>query len=407
MTNPCDMSHDSLRVGVIGVGHRAKIATLVQQPGLNAIISAAADTSHHGARRSAELFGSELPFFTSHTELINSGLCDAVIITTPDDTHAQIATDFLRAGISVFLEKPLAITTEDADAVLLAAFESGTRLYVGHNMRHMSVVKQMRELIAAGEIGEVRAIWCRHFVGNGGDFYFKDWHAERARTNSLLLQKGAHDIDVMHWLADSYTQEVVAMGDLMVYGNIQSRSSKDGQLMREWFSEDNWPPTQQKDLNPVVDVEDISMILMRMESGVLGSYEQCHFTPDYWRNYTVIGTRGRLENFGDGDGGVIRLWNKRKEYNPDGDQSFPIRSEGAGHSAADALTIAEFVEFARNGTATQTSPISARQAVATGAAATTSLRSGSIPQTIAPLDASLTQYFDRHQSASPLIRSDR
>lgn len=56
----------------------------------------------------------------------------------------------------------------------------------------------MKELIDAGAIGEVKTIWCRHFVGNGGDYYFKDWHAERKNTTSLLLQKGAHDIDVIH-----------------------------------------------------------------------------------------------------------------------------------------------------------------------------------------------------------------
>jgi predicted dehydrogenase len=204
----------------------------------------------------------------------------------------------------------------------------------------------------------------------------------------------------MHWLAGSYTKQVVAMGDLMVYGGNPNRSRKDGQLMREWFSEDNWPPTEQTDLNPVVDVEDISMVLMKMESGVLASYEQCHFTPDYWRNYTVIGTHGRLENFGDGDGGVIKLWNRRKEYNPDGDQSFPIRSEGAGHAAADALTIAEFVEFAMHGTETQTSPISARQAVATGVAAAESLRSGSTPQAIEPVETPLLEYFASNQATS-------
>lgn len=400
MTQTPSASSGPLRLGVVGVGHRARIATLVKQAGVDAVVAAAADTSEHGRRRAADLFGTDVPFFGSHGELIASGLCQSVIITTPDDTHAELATAFLRAGIAVFLEKPLAISTADADAVLAAAFESGTRLYVGHNMRHMSVVRQMRELIAAGEIGDVKAIWCRHFVGNGGDFYFKDWHAERAHTNSLLLQKGAHDIDVMHWLAGSYTKQVVAMGDLMVYGSNPNRSRKDGQLMREWFSADNWPPTEQTDLNPVVDVEDISMMLMKMDSGVLASYEQCHFTPDYWRNYTVIGTHGRLENFGDGDGGVIKLWNKRKEYNPDGDQSFPIRAEGAGHAAADALTIKEFVDFAMHGTETQTSPISARQAVATGVAATQSLRSGSTPQVIPPVETPILEYFANNQATN-------
>ena len=53
------------------------------------------------------------------------------------------------------------------------------------------------------------------------------------------------------------------------------------------------------------------MMNMELDNGVLASYQQCHFTPDYWRNYTVIGTEGRLENFGDGAGDQINVWTSR------------------------------------------------------------------------------------------------
>src|SRR5699024_10602978 len=147
----------------------------------------------------------------SHTELLD-GTVDAVILTTPDDTHEALAVEFLRAGVPVFVDKPLAITTEGSDRVLATAIETGTKLYVGHNMRHMPVITTMRELIQRGEIGQVKAIWCRHFVGHGGDFYYKDWHADRRRTTGLLLQKGAHDLDVIHWLAGGYTDRTSAVG---------------------------------------------------------------------------------------------------------------------------------------------------------------------------------------------------
>ena len=80
----------------------------------------------------------------------------------------------------MYLEKPLAITVTSATRVLTTAFETGTKLYVGHNMRHMNVVRSMRDLIRTGRIGEVKAIWCRHFVGSGGDFYFMGCRAARA-----------------------------------------------------------------------------------------------------------------------------------------------------------------------------------------------------------------------------------
>ena len=125
---------------------------------------------------------------------------------------------------------------------------------------------------------------------------------------SLLLQKGAHDLDVIHWLAGGYTRRVTGLGDLAVYGDITSRRDNSDRTLWDWYSADNWPPTAQTDPNPVIDVEDISMLQMRLDNGVLASYQQCHFTPDYWRNYTVIGDAGRLENVGVDGGDVIHVW---------------------------------------------------------------------------------------------------
>ena len=139
------------------------------------------------------------------------------------------------------------------------------------------------------------------------------------------------------------------------------------------------------------------MMLMRMESGVYASYQQCHYTPDYWRNYTVIGTEGRIENFGDGEGGLIRLWASRSDYSPDGDTSFPILGDAGGHSDADVLTVTEFIRFVRDGAPTDTSPLGAWYAVAAGIQATDSLRHGSRPEQIPPLPDDLINYFNNNQ----------
>ena len=167
--------------------------------------------------------------------------------------------------------------------------------------------------------------------------------------------------------------------------------------MHSWYSLDNWPPLSQKGLSPVIDVEDLSMVLMRMDSGIYASYEQCHYTPDYWRNYTVIGTEGRIENFGDGEGGLIRLWNRRTHYNAEGDEVFPIVGDAGGHGDADVLTITEFMRFVREGTPTDTSPLGAWYAVAAGIQATESLRDGSTPRTIPDLPPEVVDYFTRNQ----------
>ncbi|WP_309616772.1 Gfo/Idh/MocA family oxidoreductase [Salinibacterium sp.] len=390
----------ALRLAVVGTGERSSLALAANDKTTGDEIVAAVDTSEAGRLRAVARFGSGITVHSNLRDLVRAGGIDAAFVTTPDVTHAPIAIELLRAGIAVYLEKPMATTLEDADAILTAAHETQTPLYVGHNYRHAAVVKLMRSIILRGEIGQVKAVWCRHFVGNGGDYYFKDWHADRRNTNTLLLQKASHDLDVMHWLAGGYTKRVVAMGDLAVYGQITDRADRSGQMMQEWLSYDNWPPLSQTGLNPVVDVEDVSMMLMELDNGVLASYEQCHFTPDYWRNYTVIGTEGRLENFGDVEGGVVRVWNSRGGYRAFGDVDYPIVEDLEGHQAADGLAVAEFIAHITDRSPTQTSLIAARNAVAAGALAARSMRNGSVPLDVPPLDPAIVDYIERISGTS-------
>ncbi|CAL8979677.1 Putative oxidoreductase YteT [Propionicimonas sp. T2.31MG-18] len=378
-----------LRVGLVGFGNRALLGRLVDEhPG--AQVTAVCDpdpAALDDARRAhpdAELFGT-LP------ALLGAGV-DAVMVLSPDHTHESVAVAALERGLAVFCEKPLAITADGADRILSTALEAGARLYVGHNMRHLPMVLTMRRLIAEGAVGQVEAIWCRHFVGNGGDYYFKDWHADRRNTTGLLLQKGAHDIDVIHWLAGAPTRRVTALGRLAVYGD-GARSLDDRQRARDVAEPDAWPPSAHSRLHPVVDVEDISMMLMQLGNGVMASYQQCHFTPDYWRNYTVIGDEGRLENVGDMDSGEVRVWNRRHPGYAAPDVVVPFSAEPGTHGGADRALIAEFVEYAVHGGYTRTSPLAAREAVAAGEAATRSLRAGGQPVDVPPPPDEVSRSF--------------
>ncbi len=393
------MASNDLRIGVVGAGERATLALHAQRAGNGARVVACADPHPRGQQTARRLFGSDVPVHQDHLSMLESSGLDAVMVFAPDHLHAECVLDALRAGVAVFVEKPLAVTTEDCDRLLLTARETGSRLYVGHNLRHAPVVREMRRLVRDGAIGRVRAVWCRHFVGHGGDFYFKDWHAERRNTTSLLLQKGAHDLDVIAWLAGGFVRQVTALGDLAVYGDITDRRDRTAERMTEWYDPAaNWPPTALTGLNPVIDVEDVSMLTGRADNGVLVSYQQCHFTPDYWRNYTVIGDHGRLENFGDLDGAVIKVWNSRRSgYRDDADETVTVPRSEETHGGADRLLVEEFLRFVASGGSTETSPVAAREAVAAGHAATRSLRSGGTPVQVPPLPAELIDYFDGGQ----------
>lgn len=249
---------DDLRIGVIGTGGRGGVARHAHSPGEGSRIVACCDIVDMHLESARGRYGADLFTTDDHRELLKQEL-DAVFVTTPDFLHEEHALAAIGAGLAVYLEKPMAITTTGCDRILENARRQKVRLYLGHNMRHMAFVLKMKQLIDDGVIGEVKSAWCRHFVGHGGDFYFKDWHADRRLSTGLLLQKAAHDIDVLHWLCGAYTRRVNAMGTLSVYGEITDHHNP-ALHGNASIDLDHWPPLSQKQLNPVVDVKDLSML---------------------------------------------------------------------------------------------------------------------------------------------------
>lgn len=378
---------DDLLLGQIGSGGRgAHLGRLAHRPGRGARVVACCDSHPAALAQNRTDFGADI-FTTSDYRALLARDLDAVIIATPDFLHEEHALAALTRGFAVFLEKPMALTLAGCDRILRAARQHRARLYVGHNMRHMPFVRKMKALIDDGAIGEVKACWVRHFVGHGIDFYYRDWHAERRYVNGLLLQKAAHDIDIIHWLCGGYSRLVNALGGLTLAADLPGRlpaTRGPRRLAHADIDYARFPPTKNRRLNARIDVEDISTMQMRLENGVFATYAQCMFTPDYWRNYTVIGTAGRLENFGNGERGTeIRVWNQRHQgYPARADATHRIPVARGTHGGADPKLIDEFVRFARDGGATDTSPLAARESVAAGCAATDSLRHGGLPQKV-------------------------
>ncbi|MBQ9338559.1 MAG: Gfo/Idh/MocA family oxidoreductase [Lentisphaeria bacterium] len=384
-----------LKIGAIATGGRGRNAWQAHQPENGIEMVAGADTDPEANRIFKEQFP-DAQVFTDYHDLLKIDEIGAVFISTPDFLHEEMAVAALEAGKAVYLEKPMAITIEGCDRILKTAMKTGSKLFIGHNMRHFPVILKMKEIIDSGMIGEVQCGWCRHFVGYGGDAYFRDWHSEQRYSNGLLLQKGAHDIDVMHWLMGSYTKSVVGMGMLSVY-NRCARRSPETKGCAKWDAA-QYPPLTQTGFSPIIDVEDHNMILMQLENGAQATYLQCHYTPDAERNYTFIGTEGRVENIGDHGNAQVLVWNRRgPRTEPDIVYHIKPPLKAGTHGGADVPIVKNFLDFVRFGAKTNTSPIAARMSVATGVLGHVSMRNGNNRQDIPPLPKKLVEYFDNGQ----------
>jgi len=380
------MTMKKLNIGIIGASGRAIIAQNWHAPiSQEAEIVAAADVSDASLEACRAWAGSGLRTTRDYRDLVRDPDIDAVAVFSPDRFHEEHAAAVLNAGKHLYLEKPMALSTEGCDRILAAWRRSGARFMIGFNLRYNPVAVKAREIIRSGRLGTVRAVWVRHFVGAGGDFYFHDWHASRDGVQSLLLQKASHDLDLIHWLAGSYADRVAAFGDRDYFGGAYPDDQTcarcaDRAGCREEQAADN--PRQSCAFRRAVDVEDNQVVILKLANGVKASYTQCHFTPEYLRSYTVIGDRGRLEFELEKD----RLWViDRHAKTRDWPEAAPTESidvkgdaSGAGHGGADPLITRGFLDMILRGIEPVSTPEAGRMSVAAGCAAVQSLRVGGV-----------------------------
>lgn len=387
------------KLAVMGLGNRAMLLSAILE-NKDWQVSYLCDTNTNFKDK----YKKEAPdakFTTDYREILDDPEVCAVFILTPDHLHEEHAAAALEAGKAVFLEKPLAITIEGCDRILRTAKNTGSRLFVGHNMRYFPVVLKMKEIVDSGLIGEVQCGWCRHFINYGGDAYFRDWHSEQANTCGLLLQKGAHDIDVMNFIMGSQAKRVVGMGMLSVYNRCQRLKDGEGDGYAK-FDETQYPPLECTGFSQVIDVEDHNMILMQLKSGAQATYMQCHYTPDSERNYTFIGTRGRVENIGDYGDCEVHVWTQRGPRKTP-DIIYKLKPLEGTHGGSDPLIVKNFLDFISKGTPTNANPVAARDSVATGVQGHYSMRNGNIPMDIPEVDPELREYFENFQVGAKLV----
>jgi predicted dehydrogenase len=369
-----------LRIGLIGAsGRGGLLGPLWHRPQGRSVVVAAADINPQQLAGFQAWHGGNPAVTTDYRELLERPDIDAIAVLSPDYCHEEQTIAALEAGKHVFVEKPLAITIEGCDRILNAWRSSGKRLMVGFNMRYMSMFQTMKEIVESGAIGEIKAVWVRHFVGMGGDYYFHDWHALRRNTTSLLLQKGSHDIDIIHWITGRYTVRTAAFGSRDFFGGNKPNDRVCPTCPeRHSCSEYLEGPRVQCAFRQEVDVEDNQVMIMELEGGIKASYTQCHFTPDYHRNYTFIGTEGRMENSEPEMTITVKTRHTQLQRVPY-DRVYNIRPGEGGHDGADPVICKDFVDMILDGKEPLATPLAGRMSVAAGVCAAVSLRSGGIP----------------------------
>jgi predicted dehydrogenase len=193
---------DMLRIGVIGLGAigREHLDIYRALPGVK--VTAIADFQLDIANSLAASGESEA--FGSATELLESGLVDAVSLCTPDHLHYRDAIEVISSGTHLLLEKPISTNVEEADELVRLSEASELTVMPGHTLRFMDKYVAAKSLFACGDMGGLVHGYARR---NN-----KISVAERvAGRTSPTFFLGIHDIDAISWITGLQIVEVQAM----------------------------------------------------------------------------------------------------------------------------------------------------------------------------------------------------
>ena len=345
---------NELNVAVAGMGGRGRYLGRAFDQHPNTHLVAVCDVSDTALGLAREAFGDGISYYADQEEMYAKADFQVGVVASWDPAHRENAVTFLQHRKHVYLEKPMAQTIADCDAILRAWEASGKTLMVGLELRYCTLSQEMRRLLDAGEIGEVKMGMAEDNVSVGGQYYFHNNRRRKAFIRSLMLEKGTHTLDLMNWFIGSNPVRVFGEGGLDVFGgdapndkrcrDCEEKGTCPYFMKTEGFVMDYGAALKKSQDGCVwaqeVDVDDNAVITVRYENGAKMTYTECHFTPDYNRHFTLIGDKGRLYGFYNNEQEfVIRV---QKRHSRKVDEYHPPRSAG-GHGGGDPRILEEFV----------------------------------------------------------------
>ncbi len=250
---------EPVRYGLIGMGRWARgvhLKVLNQIP--EAEIVALSSRSEENLKAASALAKGEPKLYRDYRQLLSDPEVEAVVICTPNHTHAELTRQALEAGKHVFCEKPLALSLDEHRSLSRLAEEKGLALQVGFELRYAPMFTRLKRMVDEGEVGKVGLLWCHLFRAP----LSKGWRMDREASGGLFLELCSHYVDLLNWFSNSRPVSAFATA-----GNFTGH----------------------------VDYDHVALTL-EYENGVKGSLLVSLFAPEDMRiRLGVVGDRARCE----------------------------------------------------------------------------------------------------------------
>lgn len=200
-----------MRFGLVGLGGIGQVRKAAIEQSPECSLTAAFDVNKEMGK---ELAG-DVQVFASAEELFASDACDAVVISTPTNFHAELSIAALESGKHVLVEKPMASSLEECKRMLAVSRQTGKVLTIGFNHRYFSAIKEMRDAIRSEAIGKLSYI--RAYAGHTGLSEFKSpWMYDKdIMGGGTLMDNGIHVLDLaQHLMGGVKSVAGVALTDI-------------------------------------------------------------------------------------------------------------------------------------------------------------------------------------------------
>ena len=335
------MKKKILNVGVISCSDMAQSHMLAVKNHEQACLAAVCDVDEEKLREAGDKMGVEARY-TDYRELLHHPGLDAVIIVTPDQLHREMVEESLNAGLHVLCEKPLALLREDLNAIVAASRASDKKLMVGQICRFTPGFAKAKELIDAGELGDIYYVESEYAHDYQDILSENGWRSDPNRNG--VVGGGCHAVDLLRWVAGDPI-EVTA------YANHK--------------------------MLPIVPYDDCTIAILRFENDVIGKvFVSTGCKRAYTMRSSFYGTKGTVVC--DNTSPSITFY-KSQEENPAELEEREIEVDIANHN-----TFGEFRAFADAILNDKPVPTDALQGAKTIAACMAIVDSANERRTIAP-----------------------